>query len=45
MFLHRVSPGGASQSYGIEAARLAGVPKPVLSKARQILKKLEKEKT
>ena len=29
VFLHRVSQGGASRSYGIEAARLAGVPTPV----------------
>ncbi|MGL6132700.1 MAG: MutS-related protein, partial [Prochlorococcaceae cyanobacterium] len=36
-FLHRVVPGGASRSYGIEAARLAGVPAPVVLRARQVL--------
>ncbi len=41
LFLHKVVPGGASRSYGIEAARLAGVPKKVISKAQNILTKLE----
>ena len=40
MFLHKVMPGGASRSYGIEAARLAGVPKPVVQRARQVLDQL-----
>ena len=42
-FLHKVSKGGALKSYGIEAARLAGVPKEVIEKASHILKKLEKD--
>ena len=40
IFLHRVSEGGASRSYGIEAARLAGVPAPVVQRARQVLDQL-----
>lgn len=41
VFLHRVAPGGADQSYGIHVARLAGVPAPVLERAREILTFLE----
>ena len=37
LFLHRVSEGGASHSYGIEADRLAGVPAHVVQRARQVL--------
>ena len=33
-------PDDASRSYGIEAARLAGVPKPVVQRARQVLDQL-----
>ena len=40
VFLHQVSAGGASRSYGIEAARLAGVPAPVVQRARQVLDQL-----
>jgi DNA mismatch repair protein MutS len=40
LFLHRVGPGGASRSYGIEAARLAGVPAPVVQRAQQVLDRL-----
>jgi len=36
-----VMPGGASRSYGIEAARLAGVPTAVVQRARQVLKNVE----
>jgi DNA mismatch repair ATPase MutS len=36
-----VVSGGASRSYGIEAARLAGVPAPVLQRARQVLARIE----
>ncbi len=43
VFLHRIVPGGADQSYGIHVARLAGVPAPVLSRAREILAFLEKQ--
>jgi len=43
VFLHRIVPGGADQSYGIHVARLAGVPGPVLDRAREILAVLEKQ--
>ncbi|MFZ9270787.1 MAG: DNA mismatch repair protein MutS [Prochlorococcaceae cyanobacterium] len=41
VFLHQVVPGGASRSYGIEAARLAGVPASVVLRARQVLGRIE----
>ncbi len=41
IFLHHVVPGGAYRSYGIEAARLAGVPKDVVQRAKTILNQLE----
>ena len=40
VFLHQVQIGGASRSYGIEAARLAGVPPRVVQRARQVLDQL-----
>ena len=40
-FLHKVAPGGATRSYGIEAARLAGVPQGVIQRAHQILEQLQ----
>jgi len=43
-FLHKVIPGGSSKSYGIEAARLAGVPKSVIKRAKTILTNLENKK-
>jgi DNA mismatch repair protein MutS len=43
IFLYQIVPGGADQSYGIHVARLAGVPVPVLERAREILKFLEKQ--
>jgi DNA mismatch repair protein MutS len=43
VFLHRIIPGGADQSYGIHVARLAGVPAEVLARAREILAFLEKQ--
>ncbi len=44
IFLHRISDGGTDDSYGIEVARLAGVPAEVVSRAKEILSLLEKEK-
>jgi DNA mismatch repair protein MutS len=41
VFLHRVVAGGANRSYGIEAARLAGVPAQVVQRARQVLGRIE----
>jgi DNA mismatch repair protein MutS len=43
LFLHRLQPGGADRSYGIEVGRLAGLPQEVLQRARQVLKLLEGE--
>ena len=43
VFLHRIVPGGADQSYGIHVARLAGVPASVLDRARVVLGFLEKQ--
>ena len=41
LFLHRLRPGGADRSYGIEVGRLAGLPPTVLTRARGILRLLE----
>jgi DNA mismatch repair protein MutS len=41
VFLHKVVPGGADRSYGIHVAQLAGVPRPVLNRAEELLKQLE----
>ncbi len=43
LFLHRLQPGGADRSYGIEVGRLAGLPREVLTRARQVLQLLEGE--
>jgi DNA mismatch repair protein MutS len=43
LFLHRLRPGGTDRSYGIEVGRLAGLPKPVIERARVLLKLLEGE--
>ncbi|MBD3403599.1 DNA mismatch repair protein MutS [candidate division GN15 bacterium] len=44
IFLHKIIPGGCDDSYGIEVARLAGVPRQTITRARQILKLLESGK-
>jgi len=41
VFLHEIQPGPASRSYGIQVARLAGMPAPVLNHARHALTELE----
>jgi DNA mismatch repair protein MutS len=41
VFLHKIIEGGTDKSYGIQVARLAGVPKVVLERAKQILSNLE----
>ena len=41
VFLHEVAPGAADRSYGIQVARLAGLPENVLARARQVLAVLE----
>ena len=42
IFLRRMVPGPADKSYGIEVARLAGVPQPVVRRARELLAELER---
>ncbi len=41
IFLHKILPGAADKSYGIQVARLAGLPKPVVERAKSILSHLE----
>jgi DNA mismatch repair protein MutS len=41
IFLRRLASGGANRSYGIQVARLAGLPEPVIARAREILANLE----
>jgi len=42
IFLHKVVPGGASRSYGIQVARLAGLDKSVIARAKELLATLER---
>jgi DNA mismatch repair protein MutS len=41
VFLHKIVPGGADRSYGIHVAQLAGLPKPVIHRAQELLRELE----
>ena len=41
LFLHRLQPGGADRSYGIEVGRIAGLPSAVIARARTLLRLLE----
>ncbi len=41
VWLHRIVEGGTDRSYGIQVARLAGAPEPVIARAREILEELE----
>jgi DNA mismatch repair protein MutS len=41
VFLHRIVPGGADRSYGIHVAQLAGLPRPVIARAQEIMGQLE----
>jgi DNA mismatch repair protein MutS len=41
VFLHKIVPGGTDQSYGIHVARLAGVPREVIDRAREVLAQLD----
>jgi DNA mismatch repair protein MutS len=43
LFLHRLIPGGADRSYGIEVGRLAGLPQVVIARAKEVLALLEGE--
>ncbi len=42
VFLHKIIPGGADRSYGIHVAQLAGLPRPVIQRANEIMRELEK---
>jgi len=44
IFLRKIIPGGADKSYGIQVARLAGLPKEILDRAKDVLAHLEKAK-
>ena len=44
MFLRNIVKGGADKSYGIEVAKLAGLPKEILIESKKILKRLEQKK-
>ncbi len=41
VFLHKIVPGGTDRSYGIHVAQLAGLPRPVIQRAAEILHSLE----
>ena len=41
VFLHQIVPGGTDRSYGIHVAQLAGLPRDVINRAREILVELE----
>ena len=43
IFLHKIVPGRSDRSYGIQVARLAGLPRPVVERAREILAALERD--
>jgi len=43
VFLRKIVPGGADRSYGIHVAQLAGLPRPVIRRAEEILRNLEQE--
>jgi len=43
IFLHEAGPGPADRSYGVQVAKLAGVPAPVVSRAKDVLERLERE--
>ena len=41
VFLHKILPGGTDKSYGIHVAKLAGIPKTILERSKEILEELE----
>src|SRR5205807_6622943 len=43
VFLRKIVPGGADRSYGVHVAQLAGIPRPVIHRAEEILEELEKK--
>ena len=44
-FLRKIVPGGASKSYGIQVAKMAGLPKSVVTRSEELMKKLQKERS
>ena len=44
VFLHKVCPGGTDRSYGVQVARLAGLPAPVIARARALHTEFERER-
>lgn len=44
VFLHEVAPGSADRSYGLAVARLAGLPAPVIARAKEVLGRLEAQR-
>lgn len=44
LFLHQIVPGTSDESYGIEVAKLAGIPKEIIQRSQEILMNLKKEK-
>ncbi len=40
LFMHRIVPGSADRSYGVQVARLAGIPRSVIQRARQLMEQL-----
>ncbi len=45
IFLHKVRPGGTDRSYGIQVSRLAGLPAPVIQRAKTLLAELEESRS
>ncbi len=43
VFLHRILPGGSGRSYGIQVARLAGMPTSIIQRAREVLAQIEQK--
>ena len=44
-FLRKIVPGGASKSYGIQVAKMAGLPKAVVNRSEDLMKKLQKDRS
>ena len=42
VFLHKIVPGATDQSFGIHVGKIAGLPRPVIERAKEILLNLEK---
>ena len=42
-FLRKIVQGGASRSYGIQVAKMAGLPQPVIKRSEELMKKLQKD--